>query len=265
MVALPLVVGGILWLPTLGVALIAAALLLVGAWEWARLVRLNAAPWRALFTLAVAAVFIATWQWRGSAVLWWILAAALVWWLLAALLVRRFPRGWDMSVGLPGAGLALGLLLLAATFAALLLLHAGARGPLYMLGLFALIWAADTGAYFAGRALGRHKLAPNVSPGKTVEGAAGGLLLALFAAALAGWLLGLVGATLAGFVVLGAVTAAVSVVGDLSVSMFKRQAGVKDSGTLFPGHGGVLDRLDSLLAAAPVYVLGLTLLGVSGA
>ncbi len=122
--------------------------------------------------------------------------------------------------------------------------------------VLAIVWAADVGAYTFGRWLGRIKLAPAVSPGKTWEGVSGGLLVAAAAAWIAAILIGLpAGALLA----LGVVTALVSVLGDLAVSVFKRNVGLKDTGTLLPGHGGVMDRIDSLTAAIPVFVLGLML------
>lgn len=127
--------------------------------------------------------------------------------------------------------------------------------------LLAIVWAADVGAYAFGRLFGRTKLAPAVSPGKTLEGMAGGLLLAALAAGVAAALLGLPVARVA---TLGVATALVSVLGDLTQSMFKRNVGLKDSGRLLPGHGGVLDRIDSLTAAIPLFAGGLWLLGVAG-
>lgn len=253
---LPLVVAGILLLPTPGVAVILAAVFLVGAAEWVRLVRPGSKPASALFVLAAAGAFWVLGQ-LADAPPWpsLILLAVLAWWVGAIALVGYFPRGWAASVGSAPVGLALGLLVLGGAFIALLLLHA--RGPGWMLSLFALIWVTDSGAYFVGRAWGRHKLAPRISPGKTREGAAGGVALAALTALPLAWVLGYAGAQLAAFVLLAGLTAAVSIVGDLAISMFKRRAGIKDSGSLFPGHGGVLDRLDSLLAAAPVFAAGL--------
>src|SRR5690606_7006029 len=140
-------------------------------------------------------------------------------------------------------------------WAALAYLHgAGDDGPGLVLTVFAIVWSADSGAFFTGRALGRHKLAPAVSPGKTWEGVAGGVILAGVVAGAAGYLLELpVGALVA----IGAATALVSVLGDLTASIAKRNIGVKDTGRLLPGHGGMLDRIDSLTAAAPAFVLGL--------
>jgi phosphatidate cytidylyltransferase len=132
-------------------------------------------------------------------------------------------------------------------------------GTAWLFVLFGLVWSCDTGAYFVGRAIGKRKLHAQVSPGKTVEGYIGGILVAALVTALLGWLL--VGLSpLIGFL-LGAVTAAVAQRGDLAKSMLKRTAGRKDSGTLIPGHGGVLDRIDSILFAAPVLIVFAVVLG----
>jgi phosphatidate cytidylyltransferase len=156
----------------------------------------------------------------------------------------------------------LGLLLTLSTLLALAALHA--MGPLKLLFFLFIIFAADTGAYFAGRRFGKRKLAPNISPGKTVEGALGGLLLAGVWALLAGtYVFAPAGALqVALLLLLTMIVAAVSIVGDLTESMFKRVAGIKDSGNILPGHGGILDRVDSILAGAPVMVLGLYLTGL---
>jgi phosphatidate cytidylyltransferase len=134
-----------------------------------------------------------------------------------------------------------------------------ARGPELVLWLLLLVIAADIGAFFAGRSLGRHKLAPRVSPGKTWEGALGGLL-AVGLVALAGAVH--LSLPVAAGVAFGCAVGIFSVIGDLTESMFKRAAGLKDSGSLLPGHGGILDRIDSLTAAAPLYALGLLGAGV---
>lgn len=119
-----------------------------------------------------------------------------------------------------------------------------------------LVWAADSGAYFSGRAFGKRKLAPKVSPGKSWEGVVGGLITALVLAFVFIHFSGdaLVGErNITGFVILSVATVAISVLGDLTESMFKRESGVKDSSQLIPGHGGVLDRIDSLTAAVPFF------------
>lgn len=260
-IAVPLAVAGIIWLPTAALAVLFGALLAIGAWEWSGLMVLSSKAARGLFVAICGCIFAVCWYpgWRAQ-IVDLVLPLAVIWWGLAIVLIIRFPRAWDVSTGWPGFGALLGLLTLAASFTALVDLHAWSRGIFLVLFLFVLIWAADTGAYFAGKAWGRTKLAPRVSPGKTREGACGGIGLALLAAALGGWAFGMGGIQWLVFVLLGGVTAAVSIIGDLTISMFKRQAGVKDSGNIFPGHGGVLDRLDSVFAAAPVFVLGLELI-----
>jgi phosphatidate cytidylyltransferase len=176
---------------------------------------------------------------------------ALTWWMLSTLWVAF----WHVELSRP-IKLVCGLLTLLPSLTAVIALRAVSPPSLMMLLL--VVWAADIGAYFTGRAFGRHKLAPRVSPGKTWEGLAGGLAAAVLVAAAGGaWLPVARGP----FILICMFVCLFSVVGDLSESLFKRQAGVKDSGALFPGHGGVLDRVDSLTAAAPVYWLGLYWLG----
>src|SRR5690606_473075 len=169
--------------------------------------------------------------------------------------VLTYPRRLPLA---PVA--AAGYAALLPAWAALTHLHGVvALGPQLAMTVLALVWAADTGAYFTGRSLGRTKLAPAVSPGKTWEGVAGGVVTAGIVSAVAAVWTGLPLGTL---VTVGAVTALVSVLGDLTVSIGKRNVGLKDSGRLLPGHGGMLDRIASLPAAAPIFVLGLLAAGI---
>ena len=131
--------------------------------------------------------------------------------------------------------------------------------PAILLGVLLIVWAADTGAFAAGKLFGRVKLAPKISPGKTWEGVIGGLLTVAILAAAGAYLFDARVDVLVPFCL---AIACASVVGDLTVSMFKRTAGLKDSGTLFPGHGGVLDRVDSVAAAAPLFALGIAWTGL---
>ncbi|MBP6597750.1 MAG: phosphatidate cytidylyltransferase, partial [Arenimonas sp.] len=135
-------------------------------------------------------------------------------------------------------------------------------GPRWTLFALALVWAADSGAYFAGSRFGRRKLAPSISPGKTWEGVLGGLAASMLLAVAVLPMLGLAWPALPALVLLTLVTAAISVAGDLFESLMKRQSGVKDSGALLPGHGGLMDRLDSLLAALPIFAVGKAWLGL---
>lgn len=265
---LPIVLGPILFLDTEWVFLVFSAIGLIGAWEWTALMGLDAKPARAGYVLLVAAALAASWFVAAQGQGLWVLLAGLLWWLRALGLVRGFPQNlqqkpWSrFELGLAG------LLMLVPAMLGIALLHghgqAQGEGHDYrrMFFLFGLVWMADIGAYFAGRAFGRRKLAPNVSPGKTIEGAIGGFLGAMLVLISAPWVFGagrFDWLPLAGLCV---VVIAASVLGDLTESLFKRQRGVKDSGWILPGHGGVLDRVDSLLAAAPTLALGLLLLGI---
>ena len=122
------------------------------------------------------------------------------------------------------------------------------------------IWFADSGAYFAGRALGKNKLIPNVSPGKTWEGVAGAIVVTLIVAVVSLDLLNIPSSHFSIFILITFVTVVYSIVGDLSESIFKRMANIKDSGSLLPGHGGMLDRIDSLMSGFPVFFAGLWLM-----
>ena len=194
-----------------------------------------------------------SWRWTDdSSHLIILLSAACAWWVIAFCWLALAPA-WNR----PALTLVCGLAVLAPAFVALarLQISAGgfARGPVMVLWLILMVCAADIGAYTAGRAFGRRKLAPRVSPGKTWEGAAGGLLMVALVAAGGAFYFGLPPLT----VVFGCGVGIFSVIGDLTESMFKRAASLKDSGTLLPGHGGLLDRIDSVTAAAPLYALGL--------
>jgi len=252
LILLPLALGIILFapLPLFDVAVLAVVLLL--GLEYFALCAIPR-PLQWLFTAATVvlpgAVFAGFFAIGG-----WLLLAAVILWLLMPLWFVRRPV-------LPGVIKAfIGVTLLAATGIALHDLKALSLDGRWLLFAFLLVWAADTGAYFAGRRFGRHKLAPSISPGKTWEGVAGGLLLTLVAGTLA--VIVLPAEMSPAWFLLIAVVFAVSVVGDLFESLLKRQAGVKDSGTLLPGHGGVLDRLDSLLAAAPMLIVAGTKFGI---
>lgn len=233
--------------------LVIALLFAAAAWEWSGFLGNRRTPWRLLYVAVVVAGQLALWQLLPHTTLYIALAvAAAAWWFVALLWLTRFPTAVpEFAVWLCG------LFTLLPAYVALDWLYL--RSPVTLLALLLLVWLADIGAYFAGRRFGRVKLAPQVSPGKTWEGVIGGLALAMFAAAMAAFYWGY-----SFFVILPfcAALALLSVVGDLTVSLFKRHAGVKDSGKLFPGHGGILDRIDSVCAAAPLFAFGLVALGV---
>lgn len=247
-----LLLVAVLWLPAWWSAVALSLILLGAAGEWSAFVDRRVAA-RVLF-LAVLAGLCAMW-WQASASprgLRAVLLAAFAFWTVATLWLIASGRTSRPLIALSG------LLALSLAWVALVRMRVDwAQGQHAVLYALLIVWLADSGAYFAGRQWGTAKLAPAVSPGKTWAGLWGGLVAcALLALAVAAWRdlpwLQLLAVTL--------VTGVFSVVGDLTESFAKRYAGVKDSGSLIPGHGGVLDRFDSLLAAAPVLMLGVELL-----
>ena len=222
--------------------------MLAGAWEWSAFLGATGSALRWTYVLLIAALLAAATLFTPDVER--VFQVALVWWLVALVWTFFFPT----PIPRPVRWLA-GALLLVPLYLALVLLYA--INPLVLLFALVIVWLADVGAFFVGRALGRVKLAPRISPGKTWEGAIGGLVaVALLAGLATQW-------SEAGLAVLlpfCLAVASLSIVGDLTVSMFKRTAGLKDSGKLFPGHGGVLDRMDSIAAALPLFALGIGLL-----
>jgi phosphatidate cytidylyltransferase len=246
--------AAVLWLPTPAAAGLLGLLWLAGAWEWAGFARLHGAlrlGYVALLAIGMSPVLVAFGP--GAATV--TLAIALLWWAVALGAIVTYPHRFAMSA----AALA-GLVVLWPSWVLLAQLHGSEPlGRELTMVLLVIVWSADVGAYTIGRWLGRVKLAPAVSPGKTWEGVGGGVAFAAAAAVCAAVLLEL---PMLALVSLAVATALVSVVGDLTVSMFKRNVGLKDSGKLLPGHGGVLDRIDSLTAAVPAFVVGLWVLNL---
>ncbi|MES0874250.1 phosphatidate cytidylyltransferase [Sinimarinibacterium thermocellulolyticum] len=264
MVLLPALLALVWFAPTPVVFVVFALTGTVIAWEWGGLMHLPA-PWarRGYAALTGVILGLAWFTPLRDAWLAWLLLPVALWWLLVPLLFRGFPGNLQRHpIAPPLMGL-LGLLLVASTILSLAWLHAQPDGALKLLYLLFLVFAADTGAFLAGRNFGRRKLAPMISPGKTVEGAIGGLLLCAAWALTGGvYAFGVAGSELGWLLALSLLVALASIVGDLVESMFKRLGGIKDSGNILPGHGGLLDRVDSILAAAPLMVLGLQLTGL---
>jgi len=262
-VLIPAVLAALFLLPPLGWGIVMLAIIALAAHEWARLVGLaTTAQWLfATVTLLIGAAlllpatagFARSWPDTlvfavcGIGALFWIVVAPP--WVIAR---------WPTQARLPM--IMVGWVVLIGAWVALVELQA--RSPWLVLAAMAIVWVADTAAYFSGRAFGRHKLAPQVSPGKTWEGVYGAwIAVALYALALvpyagaAGFRLPVTTLAIASWVVFLLLLASISVVGDLFESLLKRHAGAKDSGALLPGHGGVLDRIDALLAAMPIAAL----------
>jgi phosphatidate cytidylyltransferase len=260
LILLPLLLAAIWFLPTPWLALLLSAVILLAAREWSVLTTVARPAW---YLAAAAALLLLVSAGHATPWLWIPVVGTCLWWLGVSRWIAVFPAGFTPTHPPQSIFAAAGLLVIPGTIAAVALLHGAPQGVWKLLFALFLVFAADVGAYFAGKAFGRHKLAPNVSPGKTWEGALGGLALAAVVALVAGrWLFGLGGAAWAGFLLVCVGVVAISVIGDLGESLIKRRVGAKDSGTLLPGHGGMLDRIDSLLAALPAMAVGLKVLGL---
>ncbi|TGD74086.1 phosphatidate cytidylyltransferase [Mangrovimicrobium sediminis] len=263
-----LFLAGVFLLPLKALAVVFGLMVLAGAWEWAHLAGWKSPLARVAYMLVLAAILVALYLHAslGEAPtrerVQPILGLACLWWSFALLWVKSYPASAAMWSNLPMRSL-MGLLILAPAWAAAVYLLSYPHGGLLMVILVLIVAVADIGAYFTGKTLGKHKMAPSVSPAKTWEGFWGGVASVAVTGVLLWTLLPARGDHISLPAALAVVLASsmASVVGDLSVSMVKRQIGAKDSGNLLPGHGGLLDRLDSLCGAAPVFALGVLLAG----
>tara|TARA_R110002072_G_scaffold1815_8_gene15341 strand:- start:27235 stop:28071 length:837 start_codon:yes stop_codon:yes gene_type:complete len=263
-----LFVASIVYLPLPGLALLFGILIGLGAWEWSRMAGFSDPMVRAIYVLLVLAGLVVIYLYchLGDApsreMVQPFLGVACLWWSFALLWIKSYP---DSAIFWRNTAMRclMGFLILVPAWIAAVYLLSFPQGGILVVVMVIVVAAADIGAYFAGKRFGEHKLADQVSPAKTWEGFWGGVVACVLLALLLFYLLPDHAAHI-GLVSVVAViitTGLASVVGDLTVSMVKRESGVKDSGSLLPGHGGVLDRLDSLSAAAPVYTLGLLLVG----
>ena len=272
LVLAPSIIAAIFYLPIEYFAYLMLFIMAIGAWEWGPFMGLTTKIKRAVFTLTNIVLIGLLWfliplnsMWSSTGELneiaVWVLWASAGWWVLSALLTGVYPKlnnHWAKSTVVRAL---FGYLTLLPTWVAFVALRTNdyIQSPLLgaqlIMFLFLMVWSADIGAYFVGKSIGKHKLLPKVSPGKTIEGALGGTITACIFMATAGVILGWHQQQLLTVLAVTAVITIISVLGDLSESMFKRQAGIKDSGSILPGHGGILDRIDSLTATAPIYAL----------
>ncbi|MGO1247679.1 MAG: phosphatidate cytidylyltransferase [Oceanisphaera sp.] len=278
----PVVLAAMFLLPLTYFSLFAGGVFVLAAFEWGRFID---AERSSIFMVSLALVLFGLMGVIPIEHLWsaeagpatlangllkyaaWLLSAGAVWWVIALGLVVSFPRSQRLWKDNPGAKAMCALFSLVPFYFALLALRSYQyeQDPYYgawlLLFVMSLVWVADTGAYFAGKAFGKRKLCPNVSPGKTLEGMLGGVVAATVLAVIVTQSVNLAPGHSQVLLIASVVAVLASVLGDLTESMFKREAGLKDSGNILPGHGGIMDRIDSLTAALPVFVVVVWLLG----
>jgi len=258
----PLAILIILWPSTPVFAAIVALAFLAASWEWTAISGIANGTSRLGLLLPAAVLFALLWP-VHIALTPWLLAIGVAWWLLACLWLRHFAFGAAPTRENRLLKLLVGLLVLFPAWAALVAIHGKPdHGHWWTLLALVIVWVSDIGAYFSGRSFGKRKLAPQISPGKTWAGAYGAMIAGVLAGVIGGWLLDVRGGQMLALALLSAATVAISIVGDLLESLLKRHAQIKDSGSIFPGHGGLLDRLDSVFAALPVFAAGLWLIGL---
>ena len=273
LVMAPVAIAAVLLLPTPWLVAVVMVLFLGGLWEWLRLAGLEDGLARSALLVAnllliLALVWASASDPNASLILLKLFSvAAVIGWLLVAMWLRYPSFGAGNGPRARTIKLAAGTLVIVPAWCALALIHAGEpHGNRWLLVALFIVWAADTGAYFTGKRFGGQwfgdrRLAPSISPNKTIEGLVGGLVLAVLVGVVGGYLAGATPAELPLVALVAFLAAMFSVIGDLYESMMKRHAGVKDSGNLIPGHGGLLDRIDGVVAALPVFAVGQIWLG----
>lgn len=261
----PLILWGIYALAEVYFAVFALILVSIGAWEWSVFAGWTRPIQRSLFFVINVGLFITVLLFLSFEISLLIIAASLLWWLICIPLLLSFPFQKNNFINDKVVKSFIGIILLLSTLLSMILIRNNPDyGPQFVLYLILIIWFADSGAYFAGRALGKNKLLPKVSPGKTWEGVAGAVAVTLIVSVISVNILAVPSSHSVIFILLTFVTVIYSIVGDLSESMFKRMVNIKDSGHILPGHGGILDRIDSMMSAFPVFFAGLWLMEKAG-
>lgn len=265
LVLAPLVILAVLFLPVQWFAVLWGVIILGAAWEWADLAGLSAPPARIGYAVIVLAWIllarITAEHWAPSILPEWFYWPVVAWWFLCGMVMRRIPEKLPNINYPPALKLGLGVFVLVTSWILMVWLRVNFSN-FQVLYLLLLIWVADAAAYFVGKRWGNTKLSEAISPGKTVEGAYGALFAAALLAVGTGFLFDFKAVTITDFVFLSLLTVVISIVGDLFESLAKRVRGVKDSGALLPGHGGILDRVDSLMAAVAVFYAGSMMLNI---
>lgn len=254
-ILIPIFLFLLFYLPPMPFKLLTAGLTLMGAWEWTKFMQLKKLIWRFVYLGLMTYVMISM-LFVFEPVIFFLSAIS---WLLIIALIIRYPHTSALSKKMIWLG-AMGLIVLIPCWSAINFIRIQNHGIYLLLALFVLIWGADSVAYFVGKKWGRTKLLPAVSPGKSVQGCMGALIFAIFWGLIASQISQLQGYFSLAMTIFAVLTVIFSITGDLFESMLKRQVGLKDSGNILPGHGGVLDRIDSLTAAAPIFALGIIML-----
>ena len=224
----------------------------VGGMEWAKLVALEQIK-QGLYVAWM--LLLAYFSYKSITLSWFFVTLGFFWWFINLVMLIKYKQGTTFYSNNPLMLLLAGYFVILSAWSAAVILHT--HSPYLVLFLVLLVAAADSGAYFAGKTFGKNKLVPEISPGKTREGLLGGFIAALMVAFMGASLLGLTEGYFSSFMYLSAVVALMSVAGDLFISLMKREAGAKDSGSILPGHGGILDRVDGLIATLPLFALGI--------
>lgn len=252
-----LIISAVIFLPTQILALALAVIICIGAWEWTTCTGFNGVIYKTFYVSVISLCLVACLFVMDKPWIVLVIFCGLLWWLIAMYMVICYQTKMKLNIT-PGILKAvIGIIILVPSWLSLILIHAKTSGVSLVLFLFLLIWLADISAYFSGRKFGNRKLASNVSPGKSWEGVYGAIIVSFLFAIAYTFYADMQFLHAVFFTVLVLITASFSILGDLVESMFKRMAGIKDSGNILPGHGGVLDRIDSLTSAAPVFFTGL--------
>jgi len=263
----PLMIGGIFFLPIEQFAYFIGFIVTIAAWEWANLSGYESPIARIGYAVLMSACVFTTGYFMHTdpELHSKVLAAGAAWWLIACLLVIQYPKKVSLWQAKPVRAI-LGFFVLIPMWVGFMTLKSQEHSALIIVYVMLLIWGADTGAYFAGKTWGKAKLAPNVSPGKSWAGfwgglATTGLIAIIFSLCVNQWLRPMTLDDFSLLAIITFITAIISVMGDLVESMMKRHRGIKDSSQLLPGHGGVLDRIDSMASAVPVFAFFMMFLG----
>ncbi len=255
-------ITAIVMLSPFHLAILFSVLIIMGAFEWSKLSGVDSLLFKIFYAAFLVLLMIYGWKFlQLSDSIMPLMITAACWWLLALLWVMSYPMGNQKNISNKMVKLFSGILVLLPAWIGLLYLHQQYSAS-WVLYIMIMIWVADSGAYFSGKRWGKRKLAPKVSPGKSWEGVYGAMTACIFYAIIGVWWLNIQSESIVYFILLSLLIVPVSVLGDLYESMLKRHSGHKDSGNILPGHGGIMDRIDSLTAAVPVFVLGVLLLGI---